>query len=88
MRDLLSRTLHVTAPDVSIAPLGMPGQASNSDTLLAGRFPDEEAPRVVELVRESGGEIVANVDERWTKPRPAPERPHWTQTLKRDGLHA
>ena len=86
---MLSRTLHVYAPDVEIAPLGVPGQPTTDDTLLAGRFDDEAAPRVAELVRDGGGEIVANVDETWTRPRPAPlERPAWSQTFSRDGLHA
>ena len=84
---MLSRTLHVGEPDVSIAPLGVPGHEA-TDTLLAGRFPDEAAPAVAEMVRECGGEIVANVDESWTRPRAAPERPVWGPTLKREGLHA
>ena len=85
---MLSRTLHVWPPDVEIAPLGVPGQQTTNDTLLAGRFPDEEAPRVAEIVRECGGEIVANVDESWTRPRAAAERPTWGPALKRDALHA
>ena len=36
---------------------------------LAGRFPDDSADTVVALVRDAGGEIVANVDETWTQPR-------------------
>jgi hypothetical protein len=89
VRDMLSRTLHVDAPDVEIAPLGIPGQPTTDDTLLAGRFDDEEAPRVAEMVRDGGGEIVANVDESWTRPRTtAGERPTWSQSYSRGGLHA
>ena len=69
--DVLQDKLHVAPPDVAIAPLGTPGQPSANDAVLAGRFPDEQARVVVELVRGAGGEMVANVDERWTKPAPA-----------------
>ena len=37
--------------------------------VLAGRFADDSADTVVALVREAGGEIVANVDETWTQSR-------------------
>lgn len=75
MRDLLCRRLHLAKPDLDVAPLGVPGQRSSSDMLLAGRFADEQVPEVAKLVREAGGEIVANVDESWTRPRVAPGRP-------------
>jgi len=63
-RDLLARELEHA--DVAVAPLGHPGEATYGDALLAGRFPDEQAPVVVELVQRAGGEIVADIDERWT----------------------
>lgn len=69
VKDELQRRLKVPPSDVDIAPLGIPGQPSANDTLLAGRFSDDQAPVVAELVREAGGEIVANVDETWTRPR-------------------
>jgi hypothetical protein len=85
---MLSRTLNVGPPDVEIAPLGIPGQPTTDDTLLAGRFEDETAPRVAELVRDGGGEIVANVDESWTRPRSTTRSAWSTQAFSRDGLHA
>jgi hypothetical protein len=65
----LHQTVHVSPPDVAIAPLGMPGSTGSDETLLAGRFPDERLPEVVRLVHEAGGEIVADVDERRTHSR-------------------
>ena len=84
---MLRRRLAVEPPDVDIAPLGVPGEESTTDTLLAGRFADEQAREVAELVRQWGGEIVANVDESWTRPRIPSRRPNWPATLRRDGLH-
>jgi len=72
VRDLLRHRLHLEHPDVDIAPLGMPSEPETTDTLLAGRVPDEQAAEVTELVRQNGGEVVANVDERWTMPRSVP----------------
>jgi hypothetical protein len=54
-----------------IAPLAAPEGAAQ-DTLLAGHFPEEQKPHVEEIVREAGGVIVADVDERWTRPRHGP----------------
>lgn len=65
----LHRRFPVDPRDVAIAPLGMLEHPKGSDTLLAGRFPEEWTDQVSELVSEAGGEIVANVDERWTRPR-------------------
>src|SRR3954468_18424999 len=62
--DLLRRELPVA--DVAVAPLAHPGEASSADALLAGRVPDEVAPTAVALVEDAGGEIVADIDERWT----------------------
>jgi|1185.fasta_scaffold1041882_1 hypothetical protein len=61
--DLLRRELYVA--DAEVAPLGHPGEAG-SDAVLAGRVPDEVAPEAVALVERAGGEIVADIDERWT----------------------
>ncbi len=85
---MLQRRLHLEARDVDIAPLGIPGQPSTNDTLLAGRFSDAQAPEVAELMREAGGEIVANVDEAWTQPRVGPRRQGSHPTFKGDGLLA
>ena len=68
----LHRRFPVDPRDVAIAPLGIPGEASNGDTLLAGRFPDELTDSVSRIVHEAGGEIVADVDEAWTRPRTKP----------------
>lgn len=72
-RDLLCRELN--PPDVEVAPLAHPGEALTGDALLAGRFPDEVAPDAVRLVVRAGGEIVVDIDERWTglAPKSAPE---------------
>jgi hypothetical protein len=51
-----------------IAPLAST-EAPAEETLLAGHFPEEIKPKVEEVVREAGGEIIADVDERWTRPR-------------------
>ena len=48
--------------------------------VLAGQFSDEEAAAVAELVREGGGEIVANVDETWTRPRVVAHPTTWDPT--------
>ena len=63
-RDLLERELN--QPGVEVAPLAHPGEPVSGDALLAGRFPDEQARTAVELVEGAGGEIVADIDERWT----------------------
>jgi hypothetical protein len=74
--DRLQQTIHVPRPDVAIAPLGMSnGNDDEEQTLLAGRFPDERLPEITRLVREAGGEIVANLDERLTRPRSGTRQP-------------
>jgi hypothetical protein len=74
----LRHDFHVDPGSVGIAPLGVPGRASNGDTVLAGRFPDEWADLISRLVNEAGGEVVANVPETWTRPRAAaPARQGW-----------
>ena len=57
----------LTPNDVEIAPLGVPGEASDGETLLAGRFPEELTDQVGSLVNEAGGEIVVDADEAWTR---------------------
>ena len=85
VRDSLRRQLRLGAQDVDIAPLGIPGQESSYEYIvLAGRFHDDVAPRVAELVRERGGEVVTNVDESWTKPREHQHRQYGS--LDRSGL--
>ena len=53
--------------DAAIAPLGSAG-SPEPRTVLAGRFDEEEVPEVRTVVAEHGGEVVSDVDERWTHP--------------------
>jgi hypothetical protein len=76
--DLLHERLHVALPDADVAPLGTPGQPPSNDAVLAGRFPDEQASLVMDLLRRAGGVVVANVDERWTRPSASDERSRGT----------
>lgn len=64
----LHRRFPVDPQDVAIAPLGVPGKASDGETLLAGRFPEELTEQIGALVNQAGGEIVVDVDEAWTRP--------------------
>ncbi len=52
--------------DAGIAPLG-DGQSGPSRVVLAGRFADDGVHTVRELLAEFGGEVVSEVDERWTR---------------------
>jgi hypothetical protein len=52
--------------DASVAPLGSDG-ASTARTVVAGRFRDEVVDDVRRYVTELGGEVVSDVDERWTR---------------------
>ena len=70
----MHRRFALPPTDVAMAPLGIPGEATDGDTLVAGRFPDDGTAVVDRLVREAGGEIVADIDERWTKPHGADAR--------------
>lgn len=50
--------------------MGTPGEhAAGDETLLAGHFSENQTGVVRSLVTESGGEVVADVDEQWTRPR-------------------
>lgn len=51
-----------------IAPLAT-AEGASTDTLLAGHFREEHKAEVAHIVEQAGGEIVADVDERWTRPR-------------------
>ena len=62
--DRLRRELPVA--DMAVAQLGHPGEPLHGDAVLAGRVTDEQAPKVLELVESADGEIVADIDERWT----------------------
>ena len=76
---------------MEIAPLGTlraPGEPVAAETLLAGHFLDEDAPAVAEFVREVGGEVVANVDETWTRPRVKASRNPWGSPFRRGSVHA
>jgi hypothetical protein len=97
VRDLLQHRLHPRPRELDIAPLGLLTQPADEPAddcmVLAGRFLDEQAREVADLVREAGGEIVANVDEAWTRPRilqrrPSADRPKTTFVFKRNGLNA
>jgi len=50
--------------DAEVAPLG---SAEGYATVLAGRFRESRVAEVVELIRRAGGEVVADIDERWTQ---------------------
>ena len=49
--------------DAEVAPLG---GADGQTTVLAGHFREWRVAEVTELIRRAGGEVVADVDERWT----------------------
>jgi hypothetical protein len=62
--------------DAGIAPAAG-GANWTPVTCLAGYFRDEDAARVVAVIERHGGEMMANVDEAWTRPpasRPSLER--------------
>ena len=52
--------------DASIAPLGDDDHAATR-TVLAGRFVDDSVPGIRDVVTSHGGEVVSEVDERWTR---------------------
>ena|SRR5687768_9795393 len=89
VRELLRRELDLAAPDLAIAPLASATEDRTTDeTVLAGRFDDRAAAEVAKLVRDAGGEIVANVDEQWTRPRSTLDASSWGSSLGKDRLHA
>ena len=52
--------------DASVAPLGSDAE-NGARTVFAGRFHDEVVPDVRRFVAALGGEVVSDVDERWTR---------------------
>ena len=79
-RDLLER--EVDHAGLEVAPLAHPGEEVTGDALLAGRFTDEQASLAVRLVQRAGGEIVADIDERWTGLSTAPAAHHRNAYLR------
>jgi hypothetical protein len=76
--------LDVPAEDADIAPLGIPGLSDEGDdTLLAGRFEENHLELVRRTLAQAGGRVVADVDERRTRPRVEAERPKRDTRAKR-----
>jgi hypothetical protein len=68
--DALRRRLALADEDAAIAPLGTPGARDEGEaTLLAGHFHETQVALVHSTVTHAGGDVVADVDERWTRPR-------------------
>jgi hypothetical protein len=68
VRDELRRRYGLRPGDVSMAPLGTASTASDANqTVVAGRFSDEAVPDIRAFVAARGGEVVSEVDERWTR---------------------
>ena len=66
------RTRYALGPaDASVAPLGS-DPANAARTVFAGRFRDEVISDVRRYVTDLGGEVVSDVDERWTR-SPVPQ---------------
>ena len=69
----LRSRLSMPDEDAAIAPLGVPGRGDEADaTLLAGRFHENELELVRLTLTRAGGSLVADIDERWTRPRIEP----------------
>src|SRR5688572_25410268 len=83
--DILRRRMHLAPFDVDIAPLAAE-EPTTDDTVLAARFPDQVAGEATAFLRDAGGEIVANVDERWILPRGG-TAPAWGSTLRRERVY-
>ena len=66
LRELRSR-YELGPEDAALAPLGTAG-ARNGLTVLAGRFYEERVREIRELIEQRGGQVVADVDKRWTDP--------------------
>jgi hypothetical protein len=69
-----------------IAPLASDAQPGQAAAVLAGHFREEQAPAVAQIVTASGGEIVADVDESWTRPRFAHEAERSDETGEGTGF--
>lgn len=68
--DALRGRLALADDDAAIAPLGTPGAADQGEqTLLAGRFRENQIDLVCSAVANAGGLVVADVDEQWTRSR-------------------
>jgi len=63
--DELRRRHGLRQDEASLAPLGDDG--SSSRTVLAGRFRESDLDDVRTTIAEFGGEVVSDVDERWTR---------------------
>jgi hypothetical protein len=62
----LRRRYRLRPTDVSIAPLGT-GDGAVARTVLAGRFYDDAVSDIEATVERHGGQVVSDVDERWTR---------------------
>ncbi|CAN5602458.1 MAG: hypothetical protein H0V12_03310 [Chloroflexi bacterium] len=59
----------LSADDADVAPLGTYGGSRETLTVLAGRFWEDRVVEVAEIIGRNGGELVADIDERWTHAR-------------------
>jgi hypothetical protein len=75
----LRHRLELGSDDASLAPLGGADQPTDGSVILAGRFRESRVPEVRRFMEASGGVVVTDVDEGWTKPRagPASATPSW-----------
>ena len=64
----LRRRYGLAPDDAGLAPLGTNGSGESGETLLAGRFWEDRVTEIRELIERHGGEVVADVDKRWTDP--------------------
>jgi hypothetical protein len=64
--DALRARYELGPADAGVAPLGS-DTADPARTVFAGRFHDDVVPDVRRYVTELGGEVVSDVDERWTR---------------------
>src|ERR671916_291645 len=62
----LRRSFGLGPADADVAPLAA---GAYQMTVLAGRFRESKVREVLEIIRGSGGEVVADVDEGWTLAR-------------------
>ena len=87
VRDLLRRQMRLDPPEIDIAPLAADEPATD-ETVLAARFSDGDAAEAAALLRDAGGVIVANVDERWTRPRSEIAAHAYVPNARRGGVHS